>query len=91
MEIIKSNADFIKKYGQFEFYEMCKFVPQDLAIARISKNIGGYKINKTKKRVIFYRKNKKSVCLDFATIFTLGYDQINKYINEGEEFLNEKS
>lgn len=90
MEIIKSNADFIKKYGQFEFYEMCKFIPQYLAIARISKNIGGYKINNTKKRVIFYRKNKKSVCLDFATIFTLGYDQINKYINEGE-FLNEKS
>ena len=58
MEIIKSNADFIKKYGQFEFYEMCKFVPQDLAIARISKNIGGYKINNTKKRVIFYRWKK---------------------------------
>ena len=91
MEIIKSNADFIKKYGQFEFYEMCKFVPQDLAIARISKNIGGYKINNTKKRVIFYRKNKKSVCMDYATIFTLCYDQINQYICRREEFLNEKS
>ena len=65
MEIIKSNADFIKKYGQFEFYEMCKFVPQDLAIARISKNIGGYKINNTKKRVIFYRKNPLEISKGF--------------------------
>ena len=54
METIKSNADFIKKYGRFEFREMCKFIPQDLAIARINKNIGGYKINNTKKRVMFH-------------------------------------
>ena len=89
MEIIKSNADFIKKYGRFEFREMCRFVPQDLAIARINKNIGGYKINNTKKRVKFYRKNKESVYLDFATIFTLGCNRIDKYINGG--VLNEKS
>ena len=86
MEIIKSNADFIKKYGRVEFREMCKFIPQALAIARISKNIGGYKINNTKKRVKFYRKDKESVYLDFATIFTLGCNRIDKYINGGGGF-----
>ena len=80
MEIIKSNADFIKKYGRFEFREMCRFVPQDLAIARINKNIGGYKINNTKKRVKFYRKDKESVNVDFAMVFTLGVDKLKKYI-----------
>ena len=80
MKIIKSNADFIKKYGRFEFREMCRFVPQDLAIARINKNIGGYKINNTKKRVKFYRKDKESVCLDFATIYYIGCSKLKEYI-----------
>ena len=78
-----SNAEFIKEYGKFEFREMCKNISQDLAIAKATKKIGGYKVNNTKKIVKFYRKDKESVYLDFATIFTLGYNQIDKYINRG--------
>ena len=84
-----SNAEFIKEYGKFEFREMCKNISQDLAIAKAMKKIGGYKVNNTKKIVKFYRKDKESVYLDFATIFTLGCNQIEKYINGG--VLNEKS
>lgn len=64
-----NNADFIKKYGKFEFYEMCKNISQDLAIAKAMKKIGGYKVS-NKKRVKFYRKGKDSVYVDFATVFT---------------------
>ena len=84
-----SNAEFIKEYGKFEFREMCKNISQDLAIAKAMKKIEGYKVNNTKKIVKFYRKDKESVYLDFATIFTLGCNQIDKYINGG--VLNEKS
>ena len=80
MEIIKSNADFIKKYGRFEFREMCRFIPQDLAIAKAMKKIGGYKVNNAKKIVKFYRKDKESVSVDFAIVFTLGVDKLKKYI-----------
>lgn len=75
-----NNTDFIKKYGKFEFYEMCKDISQDLAIARAMKKIGGYKVSNNKKRVKFYRKDKDSVYVDFATIFTLGIDKLNNYI-----------
>lgn len=78
-----SNAEFIKEYGKFEFREMCKNISQDLAIAKAMKKIGGYKVNNNKKRVKFYRKDKYSVYVDFATIFTLGIDKLNNYI-EGE-------
>ena len=84
-----SNAEFIKEYGKFEFREMCKNISQDLAIAQAMKKIGCHKVNNTKKIVKFYRKDKESVYLDFATIFTLGCNQIDKYINGG--VLNEKS
>ena len=84
-----SNAEFIKEYGKFEFIEMCKNISQDLAVAKAMKKIGGYKVNNTKKIVKFYKKDKESVYLDFATIFTLGYNQIDKYINGG--VLSEKS
>lgn len=84
-----SNAEFIKEHGKFEFIEMCKNISQDLAIAKAMKKIEGYKVNNTKKIVKFYRKDKESVYLDFATIFTLGCNQIDKYINGG--VLNEKS
>ena len=57
-----NNTDFIKKYGKFEFYEMCKCISQDLAIAKAMKKIGGYKVSNNKKRVKFYRKDKDSVC-----------------------------
>ena len=77
-----NNTDFIKKYGKFEFYEMCKCISQDLAIAKAMKKIGGYKVS-NKKRVKFYRKGKDSVYVDFATIFTLGIDKLSNYI-EGE-------
>lgn len=36
-----NNTDFIKKYGKFEFYEMCKDISQDLAIARAMKKNWG--------------------------------------------------
>ena len=75
-----NNADFIKKYGKLEFYEMCKGISQDLAIAKAMKEIGGYKVSNNKKKVKFYRKDKNSVYVDFATVFTLGIDELNNYI-----------
>ena len=75
-----NNADFIKKYGKFEFYEMCKGISQDLAIAKAMKEIGGYKVSNNKKKVKFYRKDKNSVYVDFSTVFTLGIDELNNYI-----------
>lgn len=79
------NVDFIRKYGKFEFYIICKDIPQDLAVAKTMKKIGGYKINKRRNNVVFYKSNGHNVCLDFATIFTLGIDRINDYIeNKGE-------
>ena len=74
------NTDFIKKYGKVEFYEMCKCISQDLAIAKAMKEIGGYKVSNNKKKVKFYRKDKNSVYVDFATVFTLGIDELNNYI-----------
>ena len=75
-----SNAEFIKEYGKFEFREMCKNISQDLAIAKATKKIGGYKVNNTKKIVKFYRKDKESVSVDFAIVFTLGVDKLKNYI-----------
>ena len=75
-----SNAEFIKEYGKFEFREMCKNISQDLAIAKAMKKIEGYKVNNTKKIVKFYRKDKESVNVDFAMVFTLGVDKLKKYI-----------
>ena len=75
-----NNTGFIKKYGKFEFYEMCKNISQDLAIAKAMKKIGGYKVSNNKKKVKFYRKDKNSVYVDFATVFTLGIDELNNYI-----------
>lgn len=85
MKIIKSNTEFIKKYGKIEFYEMCKYIPQELALAKINKIIGGYKVSNRKKRVKFYRKDSRGVYLDFATIFSLGCQYIDNYIN-GSDF-----
>ena len=75
-----SNAEFIKEYGKFEFREMCKNISQDLAIAKAMKKIGVYHVNNTKKTVKFYRKDKESVNVDFAMVFTLGVDKLKKYI-----------
>ena len=75
-----SNAEFIEEYGKFEFREMCKNISQDLAIAKATKKIGGYKVNNTKKIVKFYRKDKESVSVDFAIVFTLGVDKLKNYI-----------
>ena len=75
-----SNAEFIKEYVKFYFREMCKNISQDLAIAKATKKIGGYKVNNTKKIVKFYRKDKESVSVDFAIVFTLGVDKLKNYI-----------
>ena len=75
-----NNTDFIKKYGKFEFYEMCEGVSQDLVIAKAMNKIGSYKVSYNKRRVKFYRKDKDSVYVDFATIFTLGTDKLKNYI-----------
>lgn len=85
-----SNADFIKKYGKFEFRAMCKDIPLILALAKAQKKIGGYKINNTKKTVKFYQRNKESIILEFALIFILGTDNIQAYIERREKLL-EKS
>ena len=75
-----NNTDFIKKYGKFEFYEMCKDISQDLAIARAMTKIGGYKVSNNKKREKNKRKDKGSEYVNVATIFTLGIDKLNNYI-----------
>ena len=59
---------------------MCKGVSQDLVIAKAMKKIGSYKVSYNKRRVKFYRKDKDSVYVDFATIFTLGTDKLKNYI-----------
>jgi len=80
-----NNIDFINKYGKREFIDMCKYIPMELSLAKAQRQIGGFKINNSKKRVKFYRKNKDSIYLDFATIFDLGCNNIQKYINEEEK------
>ena len=75
-----NNTDFIKKYGKFEFYEMCKGVSQDLVIGKAMKKIGSYKVSYNKRRVKFYRKDKDSVYVDFAMISTLEIDKLNNFI-----------
>jgi hypothetical protein len=78
-----SNDEFISKYGKFEFRVMCKHIPQDLALAKVNKKIGNYKINIGKKQVKFYRQDKNSVYLDFATIFIIGCNKIGQLIDGG--------
>lgn len=76
------NIDFIKKYGKREFIDICKYVPMQLSLAKTEKKIGGFKINNSKKYVKFYRKDKESVYLEFATIFNIGCDKLAEYINK---------
>ena len=76
-----TNNEFIDKYGKLEFKEMCRNISQDLVIRRIKKEIGGYTINNTKKVVKFYRKDKTSINVDFALIFTLSNKKIKEYID----------
>lgn len=75
------NVDFIKQYGKREFLDMCRYIPMELSVARMQKQIGGFKINNTKKKVKFFRKDKESIYLDFATIFNIGCDKLQKYID----------
>lgn len=75
------NIDFIKQYGKREFLDMCRYIPMELSVARMQKQIGGFKINNTKKKVKFFRKDKESIYLDFATIFNIGCDKLQKYID----------
>ena len=76
------NIDFIKKYGKREFIDICKYIPMQLLLARTEKKIGGFKINNSKKYVKFYRKDRESVYLEFATIFSIGCDNLAKYIEK---------
>lgn len=75
-----NNAKFIKEYGIMEFREICNTIYQELAIAKMKKQIGKYRINNTKKCVKFYNKEQKSVSLDFALIFTIGINNIRGYL-----------
>lgn len=36
------NIDFIHKYGKLEFIDMCKYITQELYLARADKKIGGF-------------------------------------------------
>ena len=45
------NIDFIKQYGKREFIDMCKFISMQLSIAKIRRQIGGFKVNNSKKRI----------------------------------------
>lgn len=77
-----NNIDFINEYGKREFIDMCKYIPMELSLAKAQRKIGGFKINNSKKRVKFYRNNRESVCLDFATIYYIGCSKLKKYIEE---------
>ena len=74
------NIDFIKQYGKLEFYDMCKYISQQLFLAKAQKQIGGFKVNNSKKYVKFYRKDKESVNLEFATIYSIGCNKLGQYI-----------
>lgn len=76
------NIDFIKKYGKREFIDICKYIPMQLSLARAEKKIGGFKINNSKKYVRFYRKDRESINLEFATIYYIGCDKLAEYINK---------
>lgn len=76
------NIDFIKKYGKREFIDICKYIPMQLSLARAEKKIGGFKINNSKKYVKFYRKDRESINLEFATIYYIGCDKLAEYINK---------
>ena len=75
------NIDFIKQYGKREFVDMCKFIPTQLSVAKAQKEIGGFKVNNSKKYVKFYRKNKESVNLEFATIYYIGIHRLAHYLD----------
>ena len=77
-----TNSEFIEKYGKVEFYDIAKHIYQDLQIARLNKVIGKFKIYNNKKKVKFYRKDKTFIILDFATIYSVGCDNLKKYIEE---------
>ena len=79
-----TNVDFIKRYGKREFIDMCTYIPQSLCLAKVQEKIGGFKINNTKKYVKFYRKGKESKNIEFATIFSIGCDKLQKYLDEEE-------
>ena len=74
-----TNIDFKNKYGKREFNDMCKYVIEELSIAKAQKQLGGFKINNTKKYVRFFINNK-SICIEFATIFQIGCEKIEKYL-----------
>ena len=76
------NIDFIKQYGKREFIDMCKFIPMQLSIAKAQKQIGGFKVNNSKKYVKFYRKDKESVNLEFATIYRIGMNRLADYVEK---------
>lgn len=79
-----SNKEFKERYELLEFRDMCKKVIEDLAIAKIEKKIKYYIINRKNNSVkVFYNTNKNKT-LDFALIFTLGINNINKYLERTE-------
>lgn len=74
------NVDFIKKYGNREFIDMCKYIPIQLSVARAQKEIGGFKVYNGKKYVKFFNREKGNINLDFATIYDIGTDKIKRYL-----------
>ena len=53
--MIKNNVDFIRKYGIYEFRNLCDYIQQDLLVLNLKKEKIRYKINHTKKK----NKNNK--------------------------------
>jgi hypothetical protein len=76
-----NNIDFIKQYGKREFIDMCEFIFMQLSITKAQRKIGDFKVNNSKKYVKFYRKNKDSVNLEFATIYHIGCDKLADYLD----------
>lgn len=78
-----TNAEFINKYGRYEFNALCKYLPQQLSYAKLCGSIGNFKINRKGRFVWFYvDKNKKGVGLEYAKIFSIGIDNIKQYIKK---------
>jgi len=76
------NKEFVNKYGKKEFIDICNYICTELALAKIQRKIGNFKINNSKHNVLFYRKNKSNVMLDMATIYGVGCNNLSKYIEK---------
>ena len=77
-----TNKDFIEKYGKKEFVDICNYICIELSLTRIQRKIGNFKINNSKKYATFYRKDGKHIRVEMATIYSIGVDNLSKYVEK---------